>query len=970
MSVEIDQVAPTQGAVEARASRGREGALERGAELGRYLVLERLGAGGMGVVYSAWDPQLDRKLAVKILHAAPAPLRPPRPGDTELASGPSPSLDTNSARLMREAQALARIHHPNVVTIHDVGAVKGRVFVAMEFIDGQTLRAWLDEAARPWTAILDVFLEAGRGLAAAHAAGLVHRDFKPDNVMLCKSGRVCVLDFGLARADGEQPVRPEQAAAELSDRPSSSSDGALSFTSSVSSGSVLTRTGALLGTPAYMAPEQFQGGGLDPRSDQFSFCVALWEAITGARPFSASSPMALVYAALDGELRPFSPRPAVLDGAKALPEGLVHALRRGLAGEPEDRFEDMGALLDAIARARTAPRRLRRRRRLLAASAAVVFGLGALASVALDRPDPARSCRSDSRAVAEVWNPRRARAIDQAFATTQLSFASRSADKIRAPLDAWARDWTAMHDDACAAHYLRGEQSAQLFERRVACLDRQLSSFSSLVDALAEADAEVVEHAGAAVGGLPNVADCGDLRQLRAALSEPRAPHQRLRLHRARALLDRATQLARLDRLEAAKPLFTAVEAEARVLGYEPFVAEVALARARELWLPNGRDEAAVEALGEDATKALIAARRGQAEHLEITAMSLVALSAARRSDFDEATRWLDIADAIAEPLDDRGLALELLHTRARTENLAGNWAAAEPRFRAVVADVEAMHGRDSLEYAQAELELGLLLIGRQQAQDALPLVEHGLQVATEQLGDHHPTVAEAHAQLGLAHTELAQTEAALESFRRAQTLVVEVRGETDRLNLRMLAYQGIALSELGRCDESRAALERLRSLSEAEFQRESARWAHAARLSGWSCRWSHPESVALLEESAAIHERLGGRYSYAWVDSALNHGFALLVRERDAEARTCFDDAREALARVESVEAQDRWWNPNDMLAIGDALLRLRADVDDTDALAEVFALRERLDPHAMLGPYGLLEEATIGRFDPRGPG
>src|SRR5690606_1441989 len=236
-----------------------------GATIGRYVVLAPLGRGAMGTVLAALDPELDRKVALKVLH--------------ETARG------GDRARLQREAQALARLSHPNVMILHDVGTwvdpAGGRhVFLAMELVVGHTLSDWLASAPRSVDAIVAVFAQAGRGLAAAHAAGLVHRDFKPHNVLVGSDGRVRVTDFGLARSFGEDTRPP--ITVDTHTGPISLPELALHET--------LTRTGEWVGTPAYMAPEQLQGGAADPRADQFAFCVALYEALHGQRPFAGRTP--------------------------------------------------------------------------------------------------------------------------------------------------------------------------------------------------------------------------------------------------------------------------------------------------------------------------------------------------------------------------------------------------------------------------------------------------------------------------------------------------------------------------------------------------------------------------------------------------------------------------------------------------------------------------------------------------------
>ena len=279
-------------------------------QIGRFAVLRKLGEGGMGVVYAAHDTELDRDVAMKLLRA-----------DTG-SSGPA------RARLLREARAMAKLSHPNVITIYDVGTVDEQVFIAMELVHGVTLKRWIKTRPRTWRGVIERFAEAGHGLAAAHRAGLIHRDFKPDNVLVGDDGRVRVLDFGLAR--------PLDVDDELKTPPGSKLDKS-------SSGERLTVTGAVMGTPAYMSPEQWRSSEIDHRSDQFSFCVTLWEALFGGRPFPGSTAHAIASAVLGGEITPPSDDHSV-------PAWLVRVLRRGLATRPDDRFESMDALLFVLSR--------------------------------------------------------------------------------------------------------------------------------------------------------------------------------------------------------------------------------------------------------------------------------------------------------------------------------------------------------------------------------------------------------------------------------------------------------------------------------------------------------------------------------------------------------------------------------------------------------------------------------------------
>jgi hypothetical protein len=308
-------------------------------KIDRYMLIRPLGAGGMGKVYAAYDPDLDRKVAIKLLHADGA-------GSAD-----------HRARMLREAQAMARVASPNVVQVFDVGAFDDQIYITMELVAGGTLRGWLAEAPRTWRDIVRVFVAAGRGLAAAHAKELIHRDFKPDNVLV-DGDRVCVGDFGLATARGA-PVRASLA--ELAVEPAELDRR-------------VTEAGSILGTPAYMAPEQLAGEEADARSDQFAFCVALYEALYRVRPYEAPSIPALIAVMSERAVRP----PA------GLPSWLRAVLARGLATDRARRYPAMADLLADLERG------LARRRRMW--TAAAIGGLVAAAlTVALSTRLMARS---------------------------------------------------------------------------------------------------------------------------------------------------------------------------------------------------------------------------------------------------------------------------------------------------------------------------------------------------------------------------------------------------------------------------------------------------------------------------------------------------------------------------------------------------------------------------------------------------
>ncbi len=416
--------------------------LARGAVVGRYVIENELGRGGMGVVYAARDPVLDRRIAIKLLRSTSAGAR---------------------ARLLREGQALARLRHTNVVTVYDLGEHGDDVFIAMELVEGTTLRGWWRARKRTADEVIDTLTAAGRGLAAAHAAGLVHRDFKPENVLVGRDGSVRVTDFGLARlAAGE--VEEDLASA----------DTPLPMPPSLAESPTLTRTGALMGTPAYMAPEQHHGAPTDSRTDQFSFCVVMWEALFGERPFADSEPggePSLEVLALEvtgGRIRP-PPATAVA------PQRLRGTLERGLQVKPAARFPTMEALLEA----RAPPPR---RRRWLAAVGAVAAA-GAITAIAWPRGGdgepvpvavPAPVCEHTLARMDELWS-----------ADARAAYEARAKPIEREQdlpwFDQFARRWTGLRRATCDRERAAAGAPGPELSREVACLDAALESFATAV---------------------------------------------------------------------------------------------------------------------------------------------------------------------------------------------------------------------------------------------------------------------------------------------------------------------------------------------------------------------------------------------------------------------------------------------------------------------------------------------------------
>ena len=508
------------------------GQLQPGARVGRYQILGALGRGGMGEVYAAYHPELDRRIALKVVQ------------------GFDGGSGQRRSRLLREARAIARLSHPNVVTVHDAGTFGDRVFIAMELIDGQTIEQWLRAARRTWQAILEVFLAAGRGLAAAHAAGVVHRDFKPQNVMIAKDGIVRVMDFGLARLAAEDPT-------EERGREAGENDPTVPI-------DLITKTGAFIGTPAYMSPEQFRREATDARSDQFSFCIALHEALFGTRPAAESAEAGSPTTDIDAR----SPRRA------SAPGWLRQIVLRGAAPNRERRYPSMHTLLTALERARSRPRR-----RVLAVAAAMTVLLLSGGGWRLAHGNRF-VCAVPKDRVGAAWAPgditdARRQSIQRAFAASGRATADTSWQRVSNVLDAYMTAWSTMYLQTCEATHVRGEQSADVLDLRMACLNDNLDQVRALTNVLATADATAVSHAVTASRSLTPVSRCADIRLLKSLVPLPRDERKLREVQRLRKELAQVRVVADLGSSGAALHRATALRDEIEATEYEPLLAEL-----------------------------------------------------------------------------------------------------------------------------------------------------------------------------------------------------------------------------------------------------------------------------------------------------------------------------------------------------------------------------------------------------------
>lgn len=725
--------------------------------IGRFTLLEPLGAGAMGEIYAAYDEQLDRKVALKLVRG---------------------SFETTAKadhRLLREAQTLAQVSHPNVVQIYEAGTYNGRLFIAMELIRGKSLSTWLRDSTQVPRAvrqreILRHFIAAGRGLEAAHKAGVAHRDFKPDNVLVGDDGRVRVVDFGLARALGDATdsartttvARTAPAARIPDELLPDTADGAAIAGEEPSAGSAaggqrgpidslamggstidlapagsavhetetgvpprlkaavqLTETGAVVGTPSFMAPEQMRGALADRRSDQFSFCVSLYHALYDTFPFSGKS-MRELRDSIATDKVAFTPGIQV-------PAFVRRAIARGLSVEPAQRFPDMGALLAALQ-----PRR-RRRRVWIAATATALVAAAAIAWTAGVTANPCAAAGADLDA---AWSPARQTAIQAAFSRSELSFAATAWAGLRPRADAYV---TTLRDGAvaaCKATHVARTQSAELLDRRMACLERGRRRLDALGAELETATRDAIEHAVEGADGLPDIAGCNDAEALMLGAALP-AANARTKVAAIRDRLARAKTIELLGRYEDALTIARAAAADTEALGYPPVRAEALMQVARGL---HGRDTADARAESErlyfDALDLAEAARHDPLV-TEIW-QDLVWLAVSRDPNTERARAWLRRGTAAARRISHSARdQAELHHLTAEVFYREGKYAEAASSERQAI-EIVARAPSPQLALSRYKGALARSLDNLGQLDEARRLHEEALAIASETYGASH----------------------------------------------------------------------------------------------------------------------------------------------------------------------------------------------------------------------------------------
>jgi tetratricopeptide (TPR) repeat protein len=879
-----------------------EGAtLAPGERLGPYEIVSVLGVGGMGVVYRAHDPRLARDVAIKVL----------RDEQAVAARG----------RLVREAQAMAKLSHPNVITVHEVASDAERVYVVMELVDGQTLRRWTGAARRGWREIVAMFVRAGRGLAAAHRAEVVHRDFKPDNVLVGRDGRVRVTDFGLAGVTG--------GSGRAGDTPAM----------------LETWSGTLAGTPAYMAPEQHERKPVDARADQFAFCVALFEALYGRRPFSGDSYGELVEQVLAGKI-------AAPPGR--VPVRIQAALRRGLQIAPADRFADMDALLALLERDPAATWRPA----AMAALAALGVALGIYGLARHPAPAAPRCGSGDDRWIG-IWDPTVRAAVRTAFLDSHRPSAPATFDRVARALDEYRGAWTAQYQQACAATVIRHEQSAELLDRKMLCLDARLGRVAALTALLGHArDGDALGGAMDAVAGLEGLEDCARGEALAQTAPLPDDPRRRAELVDVRRAIDQANALYAVGKVREAEPLAGAALERARAAGYAPILTQ-ALQLVGNVALAAG-DYAHAEAAFDEAIG--VAASAHDDEHVAEATVSLLCVRGEYQGKRAEALALRRVAEAaVVRAGSPQWMRTDLATALARILPDEGRQGEAEAILRQTLVEESGPAGRLSRRATVLD-RLARLLVDEGKLADAAARYREAIELRTRDIGADALLTLGSKADLASVLADQGDWTGSLTTY---QTVAAAQERELgpDALDLaRTLTNIGAVLITLGRSAEAVPLLQRALVIKERRLGAEHANVALTAWFLGDALidAGRATEAQEAAGRAVAILRKAEGHPRLESVLASLGTAYAA-DRKHAAEARRAFDEAltildgSETTAPDEALTVLEKYGSfllaQRELPAARAVLVRgLRLDQGDT---------ADRVEMAALLGTLGKTEVA-----------
>ncbi len=687
---------------------------------GRYVVLCLAGAGATAVVYGAYDPSLDRRVALKLLRPA--------------------ASDAGEAWLTTEAQTIARLRHPNIVVVHDLGLHDGRVFLTLDYVEEGHLGQWLVAQPRTWQAILKCFTGAGRGLAAAHAAGIVHRDFKPQNVLVGPDSVPMVTDFGL---------------------------------------STLERRGGpfdteIAGTPAYMAPEHRDGRAATYASDQFSFCVALWEALSGSRP---------------------GPGITAVPSKTKVPEWVWSALRRGLSVDPGQRFADMTGLLRALDPA------LAQRRRIRTVAGGGVAALTVMVGIVVAVFWERESRCDQAVATRDLWSAAQQEKIHRAFSATGAPYAESAFQSTSRLLTRWVKQWAVSRRKVCEASAFGTEQSSTQLVARMACLDRRRMALTSLQEVFEHAQTGDTENAVNAVSALGVPEECETVSGLVTPVTGALYASLTPRLMKARVLTS-------TGQYAVAREMARGVIAEAEAAGaVEPQAEGELILGDALLRLGDGPESERV------LYAALAHAEQSHNERLAIeTWINIIITQGTILDHFDEAMRSAQVTKALLHRQEMHDLEIEYETALGRAYRQARKFKLAEEAYRRALAMLGPEPQEPSLEFSVVLGSLAVVANNQGRFEESLELHAQALAIKRAVLGSLHPVTALELNNLGFAQWEALHYEEALASHRESLAIRQKVFGPKHVDVAWSLSLICLDLTALKRLDEAlvacRSALE------------------------------------------------------------------------------------------------------------------------------------------------------------------
>ncbi|MEM6991106.1 MAG: serine/threonine-protein kinase [Myxococcota bacterium] len=885
---------------------------------GHFRIERILGQGAMGIVFLAQDEQLQRQVALKIHTAA---------------------NEEALVRLEREGRALAHLSHPNVLAIHEVGKVDGRFFIATEYVDGGTAGEWV-AAGRAWREVVGVYLQAARGLAAAHDKGLVHRDFKPANVLVGNDGRVRVADFGLAQQSAGAPDALVTADA------TSAGGGPMHDSRQTIDGARAS------GTPAYMAPEQRRTGRATAASDQYSLFVALYEALYEALPFEEVS-------GADAAPRfPSQPR---------IPRRLRSVIARGLSRVPEDRFESLEHAIAALERATA-------RTRSLALGAVALLGVAAT-TVALQSANTPK-CDDAAEVLAAVWSPEVAAGLRAAFVAASPELGDSAWGPLELRLQAWADRWIGDRDASCRATHVAGTQSPRLLERSMLCFDERKAELAGVLAGLASIDRAGVPNAWSVIPSASSVEPCTDALALDNRDAPEQTPEQRRRALALAEDLQAARAEIRVSSPEQAEQRLVDLMERAEALGDPTLICETTLHKALA-----GPDASGVEEVRALTEAAYVAADRGGAIACRSrAAANLARLQAIERQDSRSARVWLTLAMHSVESIPEEARRFVTV-TEGLVLQAEGHYAESAAVLKRALASTPADAVADRFDVLDI-LGASYDMLGEYQL--AREAYEAALELAGANEGARNGAVASTTSNLGLVLKVLGEFDAAVEAHQRCTEIFDEIYGPGS-LDAALCQLNLVAdLADANRCDE---ALERAPRVLEAVGKHQGARHTDVAlvlEVRGLCLRKQGrlDEALADFQRARSIQQESAGD-SHPQVAAYSLHAAATLVRlgrhddavERFTQALEIWEAldrsqrAQGRLARAGRAGAHLSLGSVDEARRDAEAALASRADVAELDAgdrvAMFVMARLQRSDPARAADARALADRARASAVE-----